>query len=218
MRSVLGAALSRSRGSQVVGRLSLAGRARSPVGGCGGSAAMRASPSRTLPSRFTSWRRSPLVSGLKAPRSIARMPGRSRSAVARPSAVISTNVLRRSSGLGVRRPAATFEQVQGGGHGGRRDQDSFADLGGGERPSGAVEDRQHRAGVHGHVEMGGHETSEFLHARLAGSSEGGVCLGASGVPVGVLGIEVRLDLDHAACGGGRAPTFRGPASVGLRQL
>jgi hypothetical protein len=70
---------------------------------------------------------------------------RRRSAMARPASVISTSVLRRSSGVGhASAPTTALQQIQSCCGARRGDQHAFADLGRRQRSAGAVKDRQGR--------------------------------------------------------------------------
>jgi hypothetical protein len=119
-------------------------------------------------------------------RSMVRMPGSSWSVVARPSGVISIRTLRRSAGLGdAADPAAAIQQVQGGGHGGRGDQDPVADLGGGQRGAGAVDDGQRRRDGLGYAEGRGDAPVKLAQQGLTGAVQRRVRLGS----------DIREDLD-----------------------
>jgi hypothetical protein len=111
-------------------------------------------------------------------------------------------------------PAAALEQVQRGGHGGRGDQDPVADLGGGQRGAGPVDDGQRRQDRLGYAERRDEVPVELAQQRLAGADQRGVRLGAGGVAAGVLVLEVGVDPDDAerGRGGAAAPPRPQPAA------
>ena len=139
------------------------------------------------------------------PRSMVRMPGSSWSVVARPSGVISMKDAAPVGGVGdAADPAAAFEQVEGGGHGGGGDQDPVADLRGGERGAGPVDDGQRCRGGLRDAEGRGDVPVELAQQGLAGAAQGRVGLGAGGVAAGVLVGEIGVYLDDAKRGRGGA--------------
>jgi hypothetical protein len=94
-------------------------------------------------------------------------------------------------------PAAVFEKVERCGHGGRCDEEPFADLRGGQRRPGPVDDGQGRGGSLGHVKGQGDAPVKLAQEGLASTAQAGVCLRAGDVAVGILRGEIGIDLDHS---------------------
>ena len=92
-----------------------------------------------------------------------------------------------------------------------------ADLRGGERPGGPVDDGQCRRGGLVHVEGQGDAAVKLAQEGFAGAAQGCVCLRAGGVAAGILVLEIGVNPDHAERGRGGAaapPRLQWP---GVRQ-
>jgi hypothetical protein len=75
-------------------------------------------------------------------------------------------------------PAAALEEVEHGRHGGRRDENPLADLRGGQRSAGPVDDGQCRRGGLGHAEGQPDAPVELAEQGIAGADQRRVGLGA----------------------------------------